>query len=156
MAFMGDLRPRLANRVQLTGDGHKAYLQAVEGAFGGDIDYAMLVKMYGAAPEGEKRYSPVYIDAEFGDAWSCLGGELYRHARPGYLGGRRNHYRDQAGAGSKTSKRENGIAKRLNALTKTTEARSQRTGFNVLLYNKAVERITTHGTNRSYRAEAIR
>ena len=58
MWFMDDLRSRLANRVQLTSDGHKAYLEAVEGAFGGDIDYAMLVKMYGVAPEGEKRYSP--------------------------------------------------------------------------------------------------
>lgn len=58
MWFMDDLRSRLANRVQLTSDGHKAYLEAVEGAFGSDIDYAMLVKMYGATPEGEKRYSP--------------------------------------------------------------------------------------------------
>ena len=38
--FMDDLRPRLANRVQLTSDGHKAYLEAIEGAFGGDVDYA--------------------------------------------------------------------------------------------------------------------
>lgn len=58
IAFMDDLASRLASRVQLTSDGHKAYLEAVEGAFGGDIDYAMLVKMYGASPEGEKRYSP--------------------------------------------------------------------------------------------------
>jgi len=59
MAFMDDLRSRLANRVQLTTDGHRAYLEAVEGAFGGDIDYAMLVKLYGAAPESFKgRYSP--------------------------------------------------------------------------------------------------
>ncbi|WP_026608338.1 transposase [Methylocapsa acidiphila] len=59
MWFMDDLRSRLANRVQLTSDGHKAYLEAVEGAFGGDIDYAMLVKIYGASPEGAKgRYSP--------------------------------------------------------------------------------------------------
>ncbi|MDE0176819.1 MAG: IS1 family transposase [Defluviicoccus sp.] len=56
--FMDDLRPRLANRVQLTSDGHKAYLEAVEGAFGGDVDYAQLVKVYGDAPEAEKRYSP--------------------------------------------------------------------------------------------------
>ncbi len=50
---------RLANRVQLTSDGHKAYLEAVEGAFGSDIDYAMLVKIYGAAPDAFKgRYSP--------------------------------------------------------------------------------------------------
>jgi hypothetical protein len=55
---MDDLASRLANRIQLTSDGHRAYLEAVEGAFGADIDYAMLVKIYGAAPEGEKRYSP--------------------------------------------------------------------------------------------------
>src|SRR6266542_1003304 len=51
MGFMDDLRARLANRVQLTSDGHRAYLEAVEGAFGGDVDYAQLVKLYGAAPE---------------------------------------------------------------------------------------------------------
>ena len=55
---MDDLRPRLANRVQLTSDGHKAYLEAVEGAFGGDVDYAQLVKIYGEASDSEKRYSP--------------------------------------------------------------------------------------------------
>ena len=56
--FMDDLRSRLASRVQLTTDGHKAYLEAIEGAFGGDVDYAQLVKLYGDAPEKEKRYSP--------------------------------------------------------------------------------------------------
>jgi hypothetical protein len=56
---MDDLRDRLANRVQLTSDGHRAYLEAVEGAFGGDVDYAQLVKLYGATTEGAKgRYSP--------------------------------------------------------------------------------------------------
>jgi len=59
MEFMDNLRSRLANRVQLTTDGHKAYLEAVEGAFGGDVDYAMLIKLYGATPESAKgRYSP--------------------------------------------------------------------------------------------------
>src|SRR5882724_7043727 len=59
MAFMDDLRSRLANRVQLTSDGHRAYMEAVEGAFGGDVDYAQLVKLYGNAPESMKgRYSP--------------------------------------------------------------------------------------------------
>ena len=56
--FIKDLAERLANRVQLTTDGHKAYLQAVEDAFGYQIDYAMLVKLYGSSPEAEKRYSP--------------------------------------------------------------------------------------------------
>ena len=58
MAFMDDLSRRLANRVQLTSDGHRAYLEAVEGAFGGDVDYAQLVKLYGAAPGPAGRYSP--------------------------------------------------------------------------------------------------
>lgn len=59
MAIMDDLRSRLANRVQLTTDGHKAYLNAVEEAFGDDIDYAQLVKLYGETPESMKgRYSP--------------------------------------------------------------------------------------------------
>ena len=55
MWFMDDLASRLANRVQLTSDGHRAYLEAVEGAFGADVDYAQLVKLYGAAPEGPTR-----------------------------------------------------------------------------------------------------
>jgi len=58
-AFMNDVASRLTSRVQLTTDGLKAYLEAVEGAFGADVDYAQLVKMFGAAPDGSKgRYSP--------------------------------------------------------------------------------------------------
>ena len=58
-AFMGDVASRLANRVQMTTDGHKAYLEAIEGSFGADIDYAQLIKVYGNAPETSKgRYSP--------------------------------------------------------------------------------------------------
>lgn len=56
--FIDGLRQRLANRIQLTSDGHKMYLEAVEEAFGSEVDYAMLVKVYGAEPEGEVRYSP--------------------------------------------------------------------------------------------------
>ena len=51
---MDDLRARLANRVRLTTDGHRACLDAVEGAFGGDVDYAQLVKLYGAVPESAR------------------------------------------------------------------------------------------------------
>lgn len=58
MWFMDDLASRLATRVQLTSDGHKAYLQAVEGAFGCDVDYAQLVKMYGPTITAPGRYSP--------------------------------------------------------------------------------------------------
>ncbi len=61
-AFMLDLASRLASKVQLTTDGHKVYLEAVEGAFGSAIDYAMLVKLYegdsGKSAPAETRYSP--------------------------------------------------------------------------------------------------
>ena len=61
-AFIHDLADRLATRVQLTTDGHKVYLEAVEGAFGSEIDYAMLVKLYegdsGKQAPAERRYSP--------------------------------------------------------------------------------------------------
>ena len=57
-AFMKDVASRLANRVQLTTDGHHMYLTAVASAFSYDVDYAMLVKHYGPAPEAERRYSP--------------------------------------------------------------------------------------------------
>jgi hypothetical protein len=57
--FMDGVASRLANRVQLTSDGHRAYLEAVEGDFGADVDYAQLVKIYGASSESAKgRYSP--------------------------------------------------------------------------------------------------
>ena len=58
LALMEDMATRLAGRVQLTSDGHKAYLEAVEAAFGAGVDYAMLVKMYGATPYPPGRYSP--------------------------------------------------------------------------------------------------
>jgi IS1 family transposase len=69
LAFMDDVRSRLANRVQLTTDGHRSYLVAVEEAFGGDVDYAQLVKVYGEAPDAFKgRYSPA----------QCIGAEKHR------------------------------------------------------------------------------
>jgi IS1 family transposase len=68
IAFTDDLASRLANRVQITTDGHRAYLEAIEGSFGADVDYAMLVKIYGADPAGEKRYSPA----------ECIGAVKHR------------------------------------------------------------------------------
>jgi IS1 family transposase len=56
--FMDDLAARLANRVQLTTDGHRVYLNAVEEAFGSNVDYAMLVKIYGSDSGPDTRYSP--------------------------------------------------------------------------------------------------
>jgi len=60
LSFVTDLASRLNNRVQITSDGHKAYLNAVEEAFGTDADYAMLVKIYGESGEAtpERKYSP--------------------------------------------------------------------------------------------------
>jgi IS1 family transposase len=66
--LMDDLRDRLANRVQLTTDGHKAYLEAVEGAFGADVDYAQLVKLYGPTIAAPGRYSPA----------ECIGAKKVR------------------------------------------------------------------------------
>ena len=65
--FMDDLASRLANRIQLTTDVYRVYLTAVENAFGGDIDYAMLVKIYESTQE-ETRYSPA----------KCNGAEIKR------------------------------------------------------------------------------
>lgn len=56
--FMQDLASRLRGRVQLTTDGHRVYVEAVDGAFGCSIDYAMLIKIYGTEPGTEARYSP--------------------------------------------------------------------------------------------------
>jgi IS1 family transposase len=64
--FMTDLAGRLRSRVQLSTDAHRAYLIAVEGAFGSDIDYATIQKLYGEDPNAEKRYSPA----------KCLGVEV--------------------------------------------------------------------------------
>jgi len=64
--FMQDVASRIRGRVQLTTDAHKAYLQAVENAFGADIDFATLQKIYGASDEPEKRYSPA----------TCIGSDM--------------------------------------------------------------------------------
>ena len=74
MAFMQDMASRLSNRIQLTTDGHRVYSEAVEAAFGSEIDYAMLVKLYGASNDGESRYSPA----------TCIG------CRTGVLSGNPN------------------------------------------------------------------
>jgi hypothetical protein len=65
--FMEDCASRIQGRVQVTTDGHKAYLEAVEGAFGMDCDYAQLQKIYGAPSDEEtRRYSPAH----------CIGSDM--------------------------------------------------------------------------------
>jgi IS1 family transposase len=56
--FMKDVASRLTTRVQITSDGHKAYVEAIEGAFGMEVDYAMLIKLYGTPSSPDTRYSP--------------------------------------------------------------------------------------------------
>lgn len=56
--FIADLASRLANRVQISTDGYSPYVEAIEQAFGADVDYAQIIKQYGNTPETEKRYSP--------------------------------------------------------------------------------------------------
>jgi IS1 family transposase len=80
--FTCDLQSRLANRVQITTDGHRAYLQAMDAAFGEDVDYAMLTKIYGGTTEGQKRYSP----AQFIKATKtcCTGNPDAKHVSTSY------------------------------------------------------------------------
>ena len=66
--FMKDLAGRLKNKVQLTTDGHKMYLEAVEDALGCEIDFSQLIKLYGTPPEAEKRYRPA----------ECIGTERHK------------------------------------------------------------------------------
>jgi IS1 family transposase len=77
--FMRDVASRITNRIQLTTDGHRVYAEAVEDAFGADIDYAMLVKIYGASNDSpESRYSPA----------TCIGcrtGVLAGNPDPKYI-----------------------------------------------------------------------
>jgi hypothetical protein len=56
--FMEDPKERVSNRVQITADGHRAYVEAIEGAFGEDVDFAQLVKLYGPTPSPPGRYRP--------------------------------------------------------------------------------------------------
>lgn len=65
--FIDGLKARLANRVQITTDGHKMYVEAVEHAFGSEVDYGMLIKLYGQELRGEKRYRPA----------TCIGSEKH-------------------------------------------------------------------------------
>jgi IS1 family transposase len=69
--FVCDLSGRLANRVQVTSDGHRAYLEAVEAGFGADVDYAQLVKLYGEVPHPAGRYSPAAIQGT--KTYCCTG-----------------------------------------------------------------------------------
>ena len=83
MFFIHDLKNRLANRVQLTTDGNKCYLNAVDDAFGAEVDYAMLIKIYGEAPGGEVRYSPSNVVGAAKDA--IIGKPAMKHVSTSFV-----------------------------------------------------------------------
>jgi len=81
--FVCDLSKRLANRVQVTSDGHRAYLEAVEAGFGADVDYAQLIKLYGEVPHPAGRYSPAQINGT--KTFCCTGNPEPKHISTSYV-----------------------------------------------------------------------
>lgn len=80
--FVCDLAQRLANRVQITTDGHRAYIEAVEAGFGAAVDYAQLIKIYGQPVEGQKRYSPPEVIGT--ETICCTGNPDPKHISTSY------------------------------------------------------------------------
>jgi hypothetical protein len=123
---MDDLRTRLANRVQLTTDGHRAYLEAVEEAFGADIDYGMLVKLYGAETGGqghERKYSPS----------ECLGARkdtITGNPDPRYIS---TSYTERANLTMRMSMRR--FTRLTNAFSKKLENHAHMVAIYALWYN---------------------
>jgi hypothetical protein len=81
--FVCDLSKRLANRVQVTSDGKRAYLEAIDAAFGIDVDYAQLIKLYGEVPHPAGRYSPAQIQGT--KTFCCQGQPDPRHISTSYV-----------------------------------------------------------------------
>jgi IS1 family transposase len=124
LAFMDDLRSRLLNRVQLTSDGHAAYLQAVEGAFGADIDYAMLVKIYGVAPESAKgRYSPA-------ECLGCRKTRIEGNPDPAYVS---TSYAERANLTMRMHMRR--FTRLTNAFSKKVENHAHAVALHFMYYN---------------------
>jgi IS1 family transposase len=131
-AFIGDLAMRLANRVQLTSDGHKPYLEAVEQSFGADIDYAMLIKIYGEPTGTVGRYSP----------GECVGAEMRRvEGRP-----------DPAHISTSYAERSNLTmrmhAQRFTRLTNAFSKKAENHAYAVALHLMAYNFVRIHGSLR--------
>ena len=80
---MCDLSKRLAHRVQVTSDGHRAYIEAIEAGFGADVDYAQLIKVYGEVPHPAGRYSPAAIQGT--KVFCCAGKPDPKHISTSYV-----------------------------------------------------------------------
>jgi IS1 family transposase len=131
-AFIGDLAMRLANRVQLTSDGHKPYLEAVEQSFGSDIDYAMLIKIYGEPIGAIGRYSP----------GECVGAEKRRvEGRP-----------DPAHISTSYAERSNLTmrmhTRRFTRLTNAFSKKAENHAYAVALHLMAYNFVRIHGSLR--------
>ena len=123
--LMSDLRQRLAHRVQLTTDGHRAYLEAVEGNFGADIDYAMLIKLYGqpTGVDSERRYSPA----------ECIGTDVQRvqgHPDPAHIS---TSYAERQNLSMRMGMRR--FTRLTNAFSKKVEKHAAMVNLYVVHYN---------------------
>jgi IS1 family transposase len=130
--FIADLAKRLVTRVQLTSDGHRAYLQAVEDNFGDDIDYAQLVKVYGAAGEPAGRYSPGI----------CIGAEKHAvtgNPDPGHIS---TSYSERSNLTIRMHTRR--FTRLTNAFSKKIENHSHAVALHMMAYNF----VRIHGSLR--------
>jgi IS1 family transposase len=121
--FISDLASRLSNRVQLTSDGHKAYLEAVEEVFGSDIDYAQLIKIYGEGPASPGRYSPGV----------CIGAEKKRvegRPNPDHIS---TSYAERANLSIRMHDRR--FTRLTNAFSKKPENHAHSVALNFMYYN---------------------
>jgi len=133
--FMHDLASRLANRVQLTSDGLKAYLTAVDSAFGEDIDYAMLVKIYGEIDtECQRRYSPA----------ACIGCEIKAVAGNPDVDHISTSYVERANLTMRMSMRR--FTRLTNAFSKKLENHAANIALYFMYYNFAKVHLTLKTT----------
>lgn len=137
--FVDDLAGRLANRVQLTSDGLKLYLAAVERAFQGAVDYAQLIKVYGIDPQGEKRYSPAICT-------SCESKSVTGRPDPEHIN---TSYIERANLTMRMGMRR--FTRLTNAFSKKLENHAAAVSLHVMYYNFGRKHMTL-GTTPAVKA----